>query len=164
MRQFNSVAEYAVYFIQHSVIATEMIPEGNARVEGLPERAGRYLQQAIDSIFAPDGAVMLAGSAVDAMLKDKGYEAGSVYQRIEKAVEDHVLTADMGKWAHSVRLQANQPRHADIDDPHATEEQARQSIEFAKALGDFLFVLPARIASGTKAAEAAADNQAAVND
>ncbi|WP_252364930.1 DUF4145 domain-containing protein [Sphingobium yanoikuyae] len=94
------------------------------------------------------------------MLKEKGYKDGSVYQRIEKAVADHVLTADMGKWAHAVRLQANQPRHADLDAPHASKEEARQAVEFVKALGDFLFVLPARIASGTQAAEAASSPEA----
>lgn len=99
---------------------------------------------------------MLAGSAVDALLKEKGYTAGSVYERINKAVEDHVLTADMAEWAHAVRLEANRPRHADLDEPHATAAEAKQSIEFAKALGDFLFVFPARVAAGKQAADEAA--------
>lgn len=50
---------------------------------------------------------MLAASAVDALLKLKGYTAGSLYARIEKAAEDHVITQDMAKWAHEVRLDAN---------------------------------------------------------
>ena len=136
-----------------------MLPAGNEKAaEALPKKAATYLQQAIDAIHAPDGSVMLAGSAVDAMLKDKGYKDGSVYGRIQNAVEDHLLTKEMGEWAHAVRLQANQPRHADEEDPHATIEEARQAMEFAKALGEFLFVLPARIASGTQAAEAASSN------
>lgn len=133
-----------------------MIPDDEIEVGGLPDRAARYLSQAIGSMFAPDGAVMLAGSAVDALLKEKGYTAGSVYERINKAVEDHVLTADMAEWAHAVRLEANRPRHADLDEPHATAAEAKQSIEFAKALGDFLFVFPARVAAGKQAADEAA--------
>lgn len=98
---------------------------------------------------------MLAGSAVDSMLKIKGYEFGSVYARIEQAVKDHVLTQEMSEWAHAVRLEANKPRHADIDEPHATRESAQQTIEFAEALGEYLFVLPARIERGKVAASEA---------
>ena len=43
----------------------------------LPERAADYLQQAMDSIgTAPSGAVMLAASAVDAMLAGQGAQGG----------------------------------------------------------------------------------------
>ena len=42
--------------------------------EHLPTQAKRFLEQAIRSLHAPDGSVMLTASAVDAMLKDKGYE------------------------------------------------------------------------------------------
>jgi hypothetical protein len=41
---------------------------------------------------------MLCASAVDAMLKEKGYEEGTLNQRIDKAVEDHLLTKEMGTW------------------------------------------------------------------
>jgi hypothetical protein len=38
----------------------------------IPNVAGAYLQQALQSLQAPAGAVMLAASAIDAMLKEKG--------------------------------------------------------------------------------------------
>jgi len=155
----NDVAEYSRQFHQDRVYALRVFPEFGAKLSGLPPRAGTYLQQALEAINAPDGAVMLAGSAVDAMLKAKGYSDGSVFTRIEKAVENHLLTPAMGEWAHAVRLQANQPRHADDDDPHATTAEARQVIEFARALGDFLFVLPARIEEGKRAAQSHPENQ-----
>ena len=85
------------------------------------------------------------------MLKDKGYTKGSVYSRIEKATEDGVLTADMASWAHNVRLGANRPRHSDDDEPHVSFEEAQQAIEFTQALGQFLFVLTARVARGLEA-------------
>ena len=62
---------------------------------------------------APAGAVMLAASSVDAMLKEKGYNEGSLYARIGQARDDHLITADMAEWAHEVRLDANDQRHAD---------------------------------------------------
>ena len=42
---------------------------------------------------------MLCASAVDAMLKEKGHQDGTLNQRINKAVEDHLLTQEMGDWA-----------------------------------------------------------------
>jgi len=95
------------------------------------------------SRHAPDGAAMLAGAAVDAMLKSKGLEKGTVYDRIEAAVEQGILTRDMAEWGHEVRLGSNRPRHADKDRPHTTHEEAMQAVEFVMVLGDVLFVLPA---------------------
>jgi hypothetical protein len=83
----------------------------------------------------------LARSAVDAMLKKRGYETGSLYARIDKALADNLLTKRMADWAHEVRLGSNRPRHADKDKPHVSASEAAQSVEFAEALGNFPFVL-----------------------
>jgi hypothetical protein len=116
--------------------------------DNLPDPARSFLSQALESLHAPAGAVMLAASAVDAMLKAKCYTDGTLNHRINKAAEDHVITPEMAKWAHQVRLDANEPRHADEQSPLPTEEDARRSCEFASALGDFMFVLPAQITRG----------------
>lgn len=114
----------------------------------LPERVRIYLRQAIESIHSPDGSVMLAGAAVDAMLKLKGLNSGSVYSRIDEAVKKHILTPDMASWAHEVRLGSNRPRHADTEQPHVSENEAKQAVEFTRMLGHLLFVLPAKIEKG----------------
>jgi hypothetical protein len=120
----------------------------------LPGDARRYLQQAVETVHAPDASIVMAASAVDAMLKDKGYADGSLYSRIERAVADHVLTEGMAKWAHKVRLEANAVRHADAQNGAPSMDEAKQVLEFATALGDFLFVFTARVAEGIKTAEA----------
>ena len=130
----------------------EILPAPVQLSDTIPETARRFLAQAQESLHAPDGAVMLAASAVDALLKAKEYREGSLYARIKKAVDDHVLTPDMGLWAHQVRLEANNPRHADDEEPHASEIAARQSVEFALALANFLFELPTRVTRGLKEA------------
>ena len=53
------------------------------------------MQQAHESLHVPDGPVMLAASAVDALLKAKGYKDGSLYSRINTAAQDHLMTQDM---------------------------------------------------------------------
>jgi hypothetical protein len=91
---------------------------------------------------------MLAASAVDAMLKAKEYTEGSLDARIKQAAAAHLITDDMAKWAHQVRLVANDQRHADDGAALPSQDDARRSIEFAKALGTFLFTLPNRVSRG----------------
>jgi hypothetical protein len=91
---------------------------------------------------------MLTASSVDAMLKSKGYKEGTLYSRIDQAAKDHVITEEMAAWAHEIRLDANDQRHSDEAAPLPNEADAEKVIEFASALAQFLFVLPARVARG----------------
>ena len=126
----------------------QMFPAAHDVDEAVPDTSRQYLTQAIDSRHAPAGAVMLAASSVDAMLKAKGYKDGSLYERIDKAVSDHLITNEMGLWAHEVRLEANGQRHADENFTLPTADDASRIIAFAEALAEFLFVLPARVSRG----------------
>lgn len=130
--------------------ADRIFPFQDAAAKELPKKAHTFLEQAIQSIHAPAGAVMLAASSVDAMLKDKGYTDSSLYKRIEEAATDHLITEAMAKWAHQVRLEANEQRHADEEASLPTEEEAKRSIHFVKALGQFLYVLPTMVEQGIK--------------
>jgi hypothetical protein len=93
---------------------------------------------------------MLTASAVDAMLKSKGYKEGSLNTRIDAAAAAHLITSEMAAWAHEVRLDANDQRHADESSALPTPHDAAKCIEFANALAQFLFVLPTRVARGRK--------------
>jgi hypothetical protein len=91
---------------------------------------------------------MLAASAVDAMLKAKGLKDGSLYSRIDKAAADHLITVEMARWAHEVRLDANDQRHADEEVPLPQQADAKRTVDFALALAQLMFVLPARVQRG----------------
>lgn len=124
-------------------------PEGlPALSDTIPERAREYLRQARESLGQPSGAVMLCASAVDAMLKDKGLKNGSLNARIDQAARDHLITEDMAKWAHQVRLDANDERHVDEAAPMPEQDDAERSVSFAMALADVLYVIPARVTRG----------------
>jgi Domain of unknown function (DUF4145) len=125
-----------------------IFPEPKQAHEDIPETARTFLQQAYDTLHAPDAAAVMAGSAVDAMLKFLDYTEGSLYSRIDKAFDDRILTQGMADWAHSVRLGSNRPRHSDEKEPHVSPAEARRSVDFAEALGNFLFVLTAQIRRG----------------
>jgi hypothetical protein len=126
----------------------EIYPSPSEVDNALPPTAKNYLEQAINSLHAPAGAVMLAASSIDAMLKAKNYKEGNLHTRINKAAKDHLITSEMATWAHDVRLDANDQRHADEDASLPDATDARKCIDFALALGQFLFVLPARVERG----------------
>lgn len=138
--------------------ASEIYPDSEAVDEAVEEPARQYLQQAIESLHAPAGTIMLCASAVDAMLKTKGYEEGSLNSRINQAAEDHLITQDMATWAHQVRLDANAQRHADEEGGLPSHDEARRTLAFAMALGEFMFVLPSRVEAGL--AQTAGDESA----
>ena len=131
-----------------------MFPASQGVSDDVPQRAREYLEQAVNSLSSPAGAVMLAASSVDAMLKAKGLTSGSLYTRIDSAAQQHLITAEMSQWAHDVRLDANDQRHADDQAPLPTVDQAKKCVEFATAFAQFLFVLPARVSRGIISAKA----------
>lgn len=128
-------------------------PENRKVPSDLPESAQRFLRQAFETLHAPDAAILCAASAIDAMLKEKGLHDGSLYNRLERAVEMSVITQEMAEWAHHVRLEANDSRHVDDTTAPPTQEQAQVCIQFAEALADILFVLPSKVSRGIKDAK-----------
>ena len=127
--------------------ALEIFPASKNVDESIPDKAKQFLSQSLETIHAPAGSIMLSASSIDAMLKEKGYKDGSLYSRIKKASEDHLITEGMSEWAHQIRLEANDQRHADESASLPTEEDAKRILEFAFALAEFLFVLPNKVQS-----------------
>ena len=115
--------------------------------EMIPDKPRRFLSQAYDALSTPDASVVMSASAIASMLKYKGLTENSLFARIDEAVKKGLLTACMSEWAHLVRLNSNSPRHADESAPHMTENDARLSFEFAKAIAEVLFGLPSKMPS-----------------
>ncbi|MBC8465518.1 DUF4145 domain-containing protein [bacterium] len=131
----------------------QLFPPSISLDDSIPERAKAYLNQAIDSLHAPAGSIMLSASSVDAMLKEKGYKQGSLYKRINQAAADHLITKEMADWAHEVRLEANDQRHPDEDAILPGENDAQKTIDFTLSLTQFLFVMPSRVQKGIQDAK-----------
>lgn len=133
---------------RHANSISIVLPEPRTIPIEIPERARAYLVEAAKTLSAPAASLMVSASAVDSMLKTKGYKDGNLYTRINKAAADHVVTNEMAEWAHHIRLEANGQRHADDEEAIPTKIEAERSLEFALALAEFLFVLPARVTRG----------------
>ncbi|QIE22595.1 DUF4145 domain-containing protein [Caballeronia sp. SBC2] len=134
----------------------EIWPDANGFSGDIPEEPLVYLKQAAETLSSPRASVVMSAGAVDALLKARGLTDGSLYARIGEAVKSTLLTKEMGEWAHDVRLDANDQRHADVKAIPPTTEDAKRCLEFAKALADILFVLPARVSRGKTNAHKAA--------
>ncbi len=132
--------------------AEKIIPAIDSVAESIPDKPRNLLSQAKNSLAAPAGSVMLSASAIDAMLKERGLVDGSLYKRIDGAVTSHLITQDMADWAHYVRLDANDQRHSDVDATLPTIDDAKKCLDFALALAEVLFVLPARVKEGMSGA------------
>jgi len=131
---------------------TEMYPASKSLDEAIPKTAREYLTQAYNSIRAPAGAIMLAASSVDAMLKTQKYTGDGLVSRVEKAAENGIVPQDLVTWAHQVRLESNDdPGDAGFKMP--TQKEARQVIDFALVLAEFMFVLPKKMKQGLKASK-----------
>jgi hypothetical protein len=61
-------------------------PAPKSVAKELPDDPKRFLADAITCLHAPSAAILCCASAVDAMLKLKGYEEGKLYSRINAAV------------------------------------------------------------------------------
>jgi Domain of unknown function (DUF4145) len=132
----NLVLAKAIGQAASPVIAVYPAPKSVA--EELPDEPKRFLEEAVTCLHAPSAAILCCASAVDAMLKAKGYEKGWLKDRVNEAVAKGLLTEEMGTWAHHIRLEANDQRHADKNAKPPTREDAEQSIEFTEALGEIL--------------------------
>lgn len=128
-------------------------PSGHTFSDDIPDVPRDFLNQAAETLTSPRASVVMSAGAVDSMLKERGLKDGSLYSRIQDAVKAHLLTPEIGAWAHDVRLDANDQRHADEAAVAPSVDDARRCLEFAKALADTLFVLPARVKRGRDMAQ-----------
>ena len=130
-------------------IKNEVFPDdGSKSYDSIPPRITKLLKQAHDTLHSPDACLMVCASALDAMLQEKGLQGDTLNKRIDEAASKHLITEDMKKWAHQIRLEANDSRHPEQDKELATQKEAEQCLEFAMALAEILFVLPAKVSRG----------------
>ena len=134
-----------------TTVVIEMYPQLPEVDTTVPGRPREYLRQAQEGLGQPAASVMMSASAVDAMLKEKGLKEGSLFKRIAQAAANNLITPNMADWAHQIRLDANDQRHADEEAPLPEVEDAKLCLDFALALADVLFVLPARVTHGLAA-------------
>ncbi len=125
-----------------------VFPQLDEVSDRVPPPAREYLRLAQESIHSPAGAVLLCGSAVDAMLKAHGHREGSLNSRMDQAKDGGIITEDIAAWARTVRLDAGDQLNLDEESSMPSRTDAERSLDFTMALAEILFVLPARVKRG----------------
>lgn len=118
-------------------------PAGPAIPEHLPEAASRAMLQA-ERNFPVEGNEEAAGTmyrkAIELALKHLDPAlSGTLQKRIDALVERHMLTPDLGQWAHQIRVLGNESVH---DEEPPTRDELTALRSFTSLALQYLFTLP----------------------
>ena len=90
-------------------------------------------------------AAIMCRRLIELSAKEKGAEGRNLYERIESLVEAGVLTSELGKVAHRIRIIGNNGAHPDYPDLIGLgQKDAEEALEFVKIYTDYVYVLPAK--------------------
>ena len=126
-----------------------------------PENAARFFRQGMDNLLGRncDAAGAMFRKALETALKSRFPKIGvsvSLYQRIEKAAEQHALTPELAEWAQQIRLDGNAAVHG--EEPFS-QEDAMRLCSFTKLVFQYLFTLPGMLAEARGEPERDADQE-----
>jgi hypothetical protein len=116
--------------------------------ENWPSGMHRFWVQAQDSLTHEnwDAASVMARSALQFVVREKGAKGKDLKAQIEDLVAKGVLHKLMADWAHEVRLLANESAHPEAPVPtDVTPEDARDIVHFLDLLLLYLYDLPKQI-------------------
>lgn len=111
-----------------------------------PDEIGRYWLQAKRNILNEnwDAAAIMARSALQAAVRDKGASRNNLKKEIDDLVAKGILAPIMKEWADQIRLLGNESAHPDpaqVIDP----QDARDIVKFLSFLLDYLYTFPHQI-------------------
>jgi hypothetical protein len=113
-----------------------------------PPEVRRCWKQARQSLRSEswDAAAVMARTALQAALREKGAEGSNLKKEIENLATTGVLPPLMREWSDEVRLLGNDATHPDGESEGATAADARDVVEFLDYLLEYLYNLPKSIA------------------
>ncbi|MEO8722463.1 MAG: DUF4145 domain-containing protein [Sphingobium sp.] len=111
-----------------------------------PENVVNYFDQATDSLNSGnfDAAGIMFRKALESATKGLDSELSRInlVKRIEKLVENNLITPALGEWATEIRLGGNDAAHE--DEPFSKEE-AQALHDFCENFLRYAFTLPAAV-------------------
>lgn len=126
------------------------VPEderAGAQVEHLPEDVGRFYADAQRVLDAnvPDAAAVQLRKTLEAAASHFGIGDGPLVTRIEKLIEEGLITKRFGEVLDHVRKLGNVGAHA--SDVTVDEESARRALRFTTQVLRNLFEIPAELSA-----------------
>lgn len=113
-----------------------------------PEPVQRYWIQAKDSLQSEnwDAAALMARSALQLVMRDKGANGGTLKAEIKDLVEKKILLPTMEDWSTEVRELGNESAHPSAKTAPTEPQDARDVVQFLDYLLLYLYDLPKQIA------------------
>lgn len=134
-------------------IANMYPPPGGASPPHLPGEVEKFFKQGANNTPGnPDAAGIMFRKALEATLRDKCPNAkGNLQARIDQAAASGVLTTELARYAHTIRLEGNEAAHGTYDEADA--EQLRSLVTLVL---QYVYTLPGMQAEIEAKASAAA--------
>jgi HEPN domain-containing protein len=112
-----------------------------------PDNAKRHWKQAHNAVNRGDydAAVVMARSAVQAIVRDKKAKKGDLYHEINDLVVRGMIPNIVGELAHEVRELAKPSAHPTEDEKPVEAQDAREIVEFLDILLEYGYDLPHKI-------------------
>ena len=112
-----------------------------------PSSVGRLWLQAQQSLHAEiwDAAAIMARSALQAALRDHHASGNNLKQEIDCLAQKGLIPPVMQEWAHELRELGNESAHPKPDYAGVAPRDAKDMVEFATYMFDYLYSLPTRI-------------------
>lgn len=114
--------------------------------EHLPAPVEKSVVQAernFDQLGNEEASAMMYRRAMETALKLRFPDVGgSLMRQIETLVETHAIPAEMGEWAHEIRLAGNEAAH---DEDGVSRESLTAIRNFCDTLLRYVFTLPKEI-------------------
>lgn len=140
-----SAAEYSNGLYAYTVMPR---PIGHAEPsENWPEAVQRYWSQAKGSLKGEnwDAAVLMARSALQFAMRDKGATGGNLKAEIRDLASKKILHPIMEDWSTEVRELGNDSAHPDPSAAAIEPQDARDVVQFLDFLLGYLYDLPKQI-------------------
>jgi len=115
--------------------------------ENWPPTVQRFWVQAKESLRIEnwDAAAVMARSALQFAVRDKGAKGSGLYAEIEDLATKGILHPLMKDWSHEVRELGNDSAHPDSEAPATSPQDARDIVQFLDFLLMYLYDLPKHI-------------------
>lgn len=117
--------------------------------ENLPDHVRADYEEASKCYSAGlhTAAAIMCRRLIELSVKEKGAEGPNLYQKIEHLVKSGLLTPELGRVAHAIRIIGNDGAHPDYPDlVDLTQRDAERALDFVRLYTEYVYTLPAKTA------------------
>ncbi len=121
-------------------------PPGETVLESVPEIVARPYREAHRAcqVKLYDACAVMCRKCVEAVCREYGETSGLLAHRLDRLLKKGVIDNALFEWTKELRLSGNEGAHVDPT-REITESDAKDALEFARAVLVYAFELPQRL-------------------